>query len=161
KVLITRGFEYTASEQKIEVKATKNVSVKASLDRVVDTKGWITADLHLHAVPSPDAPSLLSDRIRSLVATGIEEAEATDHNAVTDYRPTIKALSMTDRITNVVGDEITTRDAPFGHFNAFPLDAAMEPIPYKDTTPSAIFDAVRAAKPYGKDTILQVNHPRM
>jgi hypothetical protein len=61
----------------------------------------------------------------------------------------------------VIGDEITTRDSPFGHFNAFPLDAATTPFTYKDTTPAAIFGAVHAAKPYGKDTLLQVNHPRM
>lgn len=160
-VQITRGFESTASEQKIEVKVGKTVTVKAALDRVVDTKGWITADLHLHAVPSSDAPSLLVDRIRSLLASGVEVAVATDHNAVTDYGPAIAELGVKDRIARVIGDEITTRDAPFGHFNAFPMEAGTAPFAYKDTTPAAIFGAVHAAKPYGKDTILQVNHPRM
>jgi hypothetical protein len=161
RVLVNRGFEYTAKEEKIEVKRDKTVAIKVALDRVVDTKGWITADLHLHAVPSSDAPSLLTDRIRSLVAGGIEVAVATDHNAVTDYRPTIGELGLKERITNLIGDEITTRDAPWGHFNAFPFDAATRPFTYKDTTPAAIFAEVRAAKPYGKDTIVQVNHPRM
>ena len=44
-----------------------------------------------------DAPSLLSDRIRSLVAAGVEVAVATDHNAVTDYRPTNPELGQTGR----------------------------------------------------------------
>ena len=43
---------------------------RATLDRVVDTRGWISADLHVHAVPSPDAPTLLDDRVRSLAAVG-------------------------------------------------------------------------------------------
>jgi hypothetical protein len=161
RVQVNRGFEYSAHEEKVTIKAGQTVSMKATLDRVVDTKGWIAADLHLHAVPSSDAPSLLSDRIRSLVAAGIEVGVATDHNAVTDYRPTIAELGQKDRIASVIGDEITTRDASFGHFNAFPLEAGMAPFVYKDTLPSAIFGAVHAAKPYGKDTILQVNHPRM
>jgi len=161
RVTVTRGFEYTAFEKKVEVKAGGAVKVEAALDRVVDTKGWITADMHLHAVPSSDAPSLLPDRVMSLVGSGIEVAVATDHNAVTDYRPTITDLRLERQIGSLVGDEITTRDAPFGHFNAFPLDPGTPPFAYKDTTPSAIFSAVHGAKPFGKDTILQVNHPRM
>lgn len=161
RVQINRGFEYTAHEQTLEIKEGKTTAVKASLDRVVDTKGWIAADLHLHAVPSSDAPSLLPDRIRSLVASGIEVAVATDHNAVTDYRPVIAELKMEKRIAGLSGDEITTRDTPFGHFNAFPVDPKTEPFKFKGTIPSAIFAEVRAAKPFGKETILQVNHPRM
>ncbi|MBK8251198.1 MAG: PHP domain-containing protein [Polyangiaceae bacterium] len=161
KVLVTHGFEYTAHEQAIEIKDGKTTSLKATLSRVVDTLGWMTADLHLHAEPSGDAPSLLSDRVRSLLAAGVEIAVATDHNAVTDYKPTIASLGQTQKIASVIGDEITTRDTPFGHFNAFPLDAKTPPIKYKHTTPAAIFGEVRGSKPYGKDTILQVNHPKM
>ena len=161
RVLVNRGFEYTAHEEKIEIRPGKATSVKVKLDRAMDTKGWVAADLHLHAVPSSDAPSLLTDRIRSLVAAGVEVAVATDHNAITDYRPAIAELGVQRHIRSVVGDEITTRDVPWGHFNAFPLDPAMEPIPYKGVTPSSLFASVRAAKPYGKDTLLQVNHPRM
>lgn len=161
RVLANRGFEYTAREEVIEVRAGKTTSFKASLDRVVDTSGWLAADLHLHAVPSSDAPSLLSDRVRSLVATGIEVAVATDHNAVTDYNPAIAELGVKAHIAGLSGDEITTRDTPFGHFNAFPVDPATAPFAYKGTTPAAIFAEVRGAKPFGKDTLVQVNHPRM
>ncbi|MEZ4312383.1 MAG: CehA/McbA family metallohydrolase [Polyangiaceae bacterium] len=161
RVMVNHGFEHTAHEQAIEIKAGKTTTLKASLDHVVDTKGWISADLHLHAVPSPDAPSLLTDRIRSLLAAGVEVAVATDHNAVTDYTPAIAELGVTGKIASLVGDEITTRDTPFGHFNAFPLDPKTPPFKYKGTTPAEIFSAVRSAKPFDKDTIVQVNHPRM
>lgn len=161
RVLFNRGFEYTASEHKVEIKEGKVTALKATLDRVVDTKGWLSADMHLHAVPSGDAPSLLPDRVRSLVAAGVEIAVATDHNAVTDYAPVIAELGLKDRMISLVGDEITTRDTPFGHFNAFPLDPKTAPFTYKNTTPAAIFSEVRASKPFGKETILQVNHPRM
>ncbi|MFO0588990.1 MAG: CehA/McbA family metallohydrolase [Polyangiaceae bacterium] len=160
-VQITHGFERTAKEEKVEIKLGKTTTVKAALTRVVDTKGWISADLHLHAVPSSDAPSLLTDRVRSLLAADVEVGVATDHNAVTDYGPAIAELGMKDHIARIIGDEITTRDAPWGHFNAFPLLAGSDPIPYKDTTPSALFAAVHASRPLGKDTIVQVNHPRM
>jgi len=126
-----------------------------------DTSGWISADLHVHAVPSPDAPTLLDDRVRSLAASGVEVAAATDHNAVTDYGPTIRALGAQRWLASIVGDEVTTRGVELGHFNVFPLAAGDAPVPYANTTPHDIFAAARAAAPQDRDKVVQVNHPRM
>jgi hypothetical protein len=161
RVVISRGFEYTTQERSISVEVGSVVTLEATLDRVVDTRGWISADMHVHAVPSPDAPTLLDDRVRSLAASGVEVAVATDHNAVTDYAPTIVALGAQRWIASVVGDEVTTRGVELGHFNVFPLAAHGAPIPYENTTPRDIFAAARAAEPHDVDKVVQVNHPRM
>jgi hypothetical protein len=161
KVTVDRGFEYTAVEKEITVVAGKTTELAAELERVVDTKGFIAADLHLHAMPSPDAPQPLADRVRALVAGGIEVGVATDHNKVTDYKPVIAELKVGRWLASIVGDEVTTRDPAYGHFNAFPLPAGAEPIPYRTVTPAAIFAAARAAGSLGPDTVVQVNHPRM
>ncbi len=161
RVTITRGFEYTADERTVAIAAGRKVTLDAVLDRVVDTRGRISADLHVHAVPSPDAPTLLEDRVRSLAASGVEVAVATDHNAVTDYGPTIRALHAERWLASIVGDEVTTRGVELGHFNVFPLDRADAPIPFENTTPHDLFAAARAAAPASADKIVQVNHPRM
>jgi hypothetical protein len=161
RVTVSRGFEYGALEQTLAVSDGSAASVEATLERVVDTRGWISADLHVHAVPSPDAPTLLDDRVRSLVASGVEVAAATDHNAVTDYGPTIVALGAQRWLASIVGDEVTTRGVELGHFNVFPLAASDPPVPYANTTPHDIFVAARAAAPQDRDKIVQVNHPRM
>ncbi|MEP7125624.1 MAG: CehA/McbA family metallohydrolase [Byssovorax sp.] len=161
QVSIGRGFEYTDVDQEITVAPSAVADVKAELERVVDTRGWISADLHLHAVPSPDAPQLLEDRIRALVAAGVEVGVATDHNAVTDYAPTIRSMGLEREIASVVGDEITTKEPYFGHFNAFPLPSGAPPIPWKGRMPRQIFAAAHAAGPLGEIPIVQVNHPRM
>ncbi len=161
KVAIGRGFEYTDLEQDVTVAPLAVTEVKAELERVVDTRGWISADLHLHAVPSPDAPQLLEDRIRALVAAGVEVGVATDHNAVTDYGPTIQAMGLGREIASVVGDEITTKDPYLGHFIAFPLPRGSLPIPWKGVTPRQIFATAHASGPPGQVPLVQVNHPRM
>lgn len=161
RVTVDRGFEYTLHEQEIDVAAGERVVVDARLVRVVDTRGWIAADLHLHAAPSPDAPTPLHDRIRSLVAVGVEVAVATDHNAVTDYAPTIREMGLGPWIASIVGNEVTTKEVLLGHFNLFPLAANSAVIEWRRTTPHRIFAAARASRPYGKDTVIQVNHPRM
>jgi hypothetical protein len=160
-VLIQRGFEYDAFARSIDVKDGETVEIEASLERVVDTKGWLSADLHVHQAPSPDAPSPLPDRVRSLAASGIEVAAATDHNKVTDYGPTIRALHLEGRMASMIGDEITTKEPSLGHYNVFPIRADALPVLYEKATPEAIFEAARQAGVPGLIPIVQVNHPRM
>ncbi len=161
RVTVSRGFEYTTYEQTVTVEEGKTASIDATLERVVDTRGWISADLHVHAVPSPDAPTLLDDRVRSLAASGVEVAAATDHNAITDYGPTIRALDAQRWLASIVGDEVTTRGVELGHFNVLPLTSGETPVPFEGVTPGEIFAAARVAAPRDRDKIVQVNHPRM
>ncbi len=163
--MVTRGFEYTMHEQDVTVVAGQPVDVVAELEHVVDTRGWISADLHVHAVPSPDAPTPLVERVRSLAAAGVEVAVATDHNAVTDYAPAIRERGLEPWLTSIVGDEVTTRPVPLGHFNVFPLAAGSPPLPFEKLAPQALVAAARAAPsdPTGRvgDKVVQLNHPRM
>lgn len=161
RVTVTHGFEYTMRETDIVAREGKTAIVEAELERVVDTRGWIAADLHVHAIASPDAPSPLSDRVRALAAAGVEVAVASDHNAVTDYGPTINERGLGGWLASIVGDEVTTRGVPLGHFNVFPLATGSDPIPFDHVTPPAIVSAARAAPASGKARVIQVNHPRM
>ena len=161
RVTITRGFEYTMHESEITASVGGSAFVNAELVRDVDTHGWIAADLHVHANPSPDAPSLLSDRVRALAAAGVEVAVATDHNAITDYGPAIRERGLERWLASVVGDEVTTRGVPLGHFNVFPLSAGSAPIPFDRVTPPAIVGAARTAASEGRPDVVQLNHPRM
>jgi hypothetical protein len=162
-VTVTRGPEYTALEKDVSVDAGATTRIETTLERVIDTRGWISADLHVHANPSPDAPSPLPDRVRALAASGVEVAVATDHNAVTDYAPTIAELELNRWLVSLVGDEVTTRGVPLGHFNVFPLAPGSEPIPFERIAPPALLAAARGPGDGGApgSRIVQVNHPRM
>ncbi|MBV9949936.1 MAG: hypothetical protein JOZ69_24045, partial [Myxococcales bacterium] len=159
-VTISRGFEYTLSEADVTVVVGKTALASADLQRVVDTRGWLAADLHVHAVPSMDAPAPLPDRVQALAAAGVEVAVATDHNVLTDYGPTIRERGLTRWLSSVVGDEVTTRGVPMGHFNVFPLAVGAPPVPYERVTATAMAAAARAAPPEGPK-VVQLNHPRM
>ncbi len=95
------------------------------------------------------------------MATGVEVGVATDHNKVTDYAPAIAELGVRPWIASVIGDEVTTHEPAWGHFNVFPLPAGAEPVPYRATTPGALFAAARGEGAPGSPAIVQVNHPRM
>jgi hypothetical protein len=143
------------------VREGKTAVVEDEIERVVDTSGWIAADLHVHAIPSPDAPTLLSDRVRALAAAGVEVAVATDHNAVTDYGPAIRELGLDPWLASIVGDEVTTRGVLFGHFNVFPLAIGSEPLAFDHVVPATIVASARAAPPADRAKVVQLNHPRM
>jgi hypothetical protein len=159
-VTVTRGFEYTRFDGDVSVPAGGSVEVAAQLDRVVDTSGWIAADLHVHAAPSPDAPVPLVDRARSLAASGVEVAVATDHNKITDYTSAIAERGLGPWLTSIVGDEVTTYEPQLGHYNVFPLQAGQDPVAFETVGAPAVVASSRAALPAG-DKVVQLNHPRM
>ncbi len=160
-VFLGRGPEYSMHEEDVDIADGKTVDITAKLERVVDTTGWISGDLHVHAIPSFDAPVRLVDRIRSLAGVGVEVAVATDHNRITDYGPAIHELGLETKIASIIGDEITPIDVDFGHFNAFPLEVSAAPPDSRSVLPKDMFREMREAGVAGEPVVIQVNHPRM
>jgi len=155
-VVITHGPEFNVFEKEIDVSAAIGDTVHATLERVVDTRGWLGCDFHIHAAPSHDSSVALEDRVTSLLAEGVEFAVPTDHNHVTDYEPAIRRENAQDLLGTTSGVEITTLS--WGHFNAFPFPLAEPPPPYAGIGPVEIFADIRTRAP---GAVIQVNHPRM
>lgn len=155
-VLGTHGPEYSLPRQQLELNADLGVTFHAEFARVVDTRGYLAADFHVHASPSKDSNVPLADRVLTLAAEGVELAVATDHNHVTDYSPHIEEQHLRGKLDSMTGVEITTPD--WGHFNAFPYPPHVPLPPHEHVTPAEIFSVVRARAPLA---VLQVNHPRM
>lgn len=130
----------------------------------VDTEGWVSADLHVHAINSFDSGTSLESRVSTMVSEGVEFLSSNDHDAVTDYAPVIQAMGLTPWVSSAVGVEVTTLE--LGHFLGFPLtwnalDEAGGAFDWTDMPPSSIFEAVRAlGVPGQEDPVLIVAHPR-
>lgn len=169
RVLAGRGPEFDVTSTEIEVATGARVVLAIpSPARVLDTPGWISADLHVHAAPSDDSAVPLDARLRSFLAEGAEVLVATDHEMVTDYAPSIRELGVAGRIASLAGQEVTssvsTPEAPytFGHANAFPLpvrpaEYRRGALPNEGRRLRDVIDEVRAL---GGDRIVQLNHAR-
>ena len=155
----SRGPEYSADHRVIEVVKEKNRDLVFVIDRVVDTPGLVSFDPHLHTTHSDGRPSV-AERIRSVVAEGIEVMAATDHNIVTDYAPDLKRLGLADDLTVIPGCEVTTPDVL--HFNTYPMD--IRPGELGDGAINAIADSASplfaASRKKNPGAVIQVNHPR-
>jgi hypothetical protein len=155
----SRGPEYSVAHRVIEVLEKDNPELTLVIDRVVETPGLIALDPHMHTNRSDGDPSV-PERIKSVVAEGIEVLNATDHNQITDYTPFLKDLGLDGELTVIPGSEVTTQDIL--HFNTYPMEIrpgelGNGAILAAADTASPLFAASRQKNP---DVVLQVNHPR-
>lgn len=163
-VVSSRGPEYDTRRSHVSVRSGETASVRHGLMRVVDTRGWVAMDAHVHSRFSIDSGMDLDDRVRALAAEGVEVAVATDHNYVTDYAPVVARNDLTPWIHPIVGLEMTTLES--GHFNGYPLRYEAGKITngsfaWARRTPGELFAELRARGSHGpQNTIVQVNHPR-
>ena len=119
QVVVSRGFEYDVKRQFITVTPGGVSRLTTSLTRVVDTSGWISADFHVHGPNSPDASAMFEPRVTSFVTEGVELLSSSDHDQLTDYRPTIYKMGMRPYLKSQIGLETSPVD--YGHFLGFPL----------------------------------------
>jgi len=163
EVIASRGPEFTAEAKAVEIAPGKEVEADFTLERAVDTRGYVCVDLHQHASPSPDAGVSLRDRAASNLAEGLEVMVASDHNAMVDWQPTLDALGATRPLRLVLGDEATLDG--LGHWNAYPLALHVgQPrggaLDVRGLGAREIVAGLRAADGRA-ERVVQVNHPRL
>ncbi len=155
RVLCGRGFEYSLAEAEIQTVKGATLEATFTIQRVVDTKGLVAADTHVHTFEvSRHGDASLDERMITLAGEGIELAIATDHNIFVDYRPYLKRLKVAQHVTPIIGNEVTTK---FGHFNVFP-GAVGAPLPnHKLDDWSPLFKSI-----YGTPNVrfAIIDHPR-
>lgn len=171
-VIVTRGPEYSSwpdtwpmSAARVDL-STADQSVNATIGRIIDTPGWVSADLHVHAINSSDSAVANTLRAANFLAEGIDVLLSTDHEIITDFGPAVRELGAESLIGTMMGEEVTS--FMYGHFNAFPLardtskpnggafdHAGGEDGPTLRLGP--LFAGIKAAHP---GSVVQLNHPR-
>ncbi len=157
-LIATHGIGWSIAQATLDLEDGDALRVPIELVEEAPMPGWVGCDLHVHARGSFDARAVsYEDRVRSLVAVGVDCAAATEHDHVDSHEPAAKALGLEPIFRGAPGVELTT---DFGHFNAYPWpDGA--PVPRtRPTSPRELFGAVHALAG-AQEIVLQVNHPRM
>lgn len=166
-VVVSRGPEHELHVEDIVVAEGETVAVQAELRQVVDRSGWVSADLHVHGTRSSDSEVARLVRVLGAAAEGLDVLLATDHDAVTDYRPEVAELGLQDRLRTASGIEMSML---YGHINGFPVEATN---PADHWRPAwFVYDAdgryerakepvevIQALRNVGAQ-VVQINHPR-
>ncbi|MEX2264822.1 MAG: CehA/McbA family metallohydrolase [Bryobacteraceae bacterium] len=150
-VYISRGTEYTLDHQRVQIERDKTTYLTSTLERAIDTAGFISSDFHLHLMFA------MRDGAMVTAAEGIDLLTATDHNILKDYEPYIRELKIERFMKSAVGIEV---DTSFGHFNSFPVGLnSWDDITYRKAirTPGEL---LRLLRQNPGDEITQINHPR-
>ncbi len=168
QVVASRGLEYEIDvSAPVEIDAQVGAKVDLQVRRSVESSGWISADFHVHAIPSHDSGVTLADRVLTMVAEGVEFFASTDHDHVTDYAPVIEAMGLESWVQSAVGVETTTVEV--GHFLAFPLHhdhlgeggATRELLDWTGLGPDDLIGNLRElGEMAGTDPLVFVAHPR-
>lgn len=159
-VIASRGSEYEIFEADVTIEPGQTAELSGTLARTTKSAGWMSTDTHIHAQLSPDSGDFYPFKVATMVTEGLELPVSTEHEAIGDFNPTIKAMGLEAWIHGIVGSEITTFS--YGHFNAFPLVQDLTKpgngrIDWFGKKPGDTFAAIRANP---GDPFLQVNHPR-
>ncbi len=151
-----KGMEYSVDIQKVVFDSGQKATLKATLKRELNPKGFVGGDMHLHTYTfSGHGDATVEERLISCVAEGLEWAVATDHNAILDYGPYMKKLGLEKYMATAVGNEVSTN---IGHFNTYPLDVTIPKVNSKITDGKTLYQTIR--KEGLPNTIIQINHPR-
>jgi len=159
-VVVVRGPEYSHLEQDVTLVPNQEFVFKGVLKRLVDTKGWISADFHNHSTPSGDNVCDTDGRLINIAAEQLEFAPTTEHNRFYDWEPTIQALGLSPFIKTVKGVELTGSRQ---HINAFPFEP--DPLqqdggaPVWNDDPRVTALTLRRWQGERADRWMQFNHP--
>ncbi|MFO8057048.1 MAG: CehA/McbA family metallohydrolase [bacterium] len=159
RVNISRGYEYVPYEGEIEVMPGHTARLSAELSHAVDTSGFLSADMHVHAGPSGDNDISIPERILTVGAEGLDVVVATDHEAVIPWQPGVEETGLQDWVATVLGEEVTATIPE--HINMFPveprfdIDARGGPIRWYGMDIAEVYNAIRERGA----GIVQLNHP--
>jgi hypothetical protein len=169
RVIAVRGPEYEAVESEIEVRAGEETQLDLEpLAHVMETPGWISADLHVHSGESFDSNLPQSRQIIAFAASGAEVLVATEHDRIFDPRPAIQRSGLNDQLVAITGVEVTSAvggdDSPYSaaHLNLFPTEPA--PGVFRNGAPSLrrrrLSHTMSDIRKVESPPFIQLNHPR-
>lgn len=120
-VVVSHGPEHDAIFTILKITPGETTTLTGTIERVVDTTGWISSDFHSHSTPSGDNTGSQLGRVLNLVCDHIEFAPCTEHNRIDTYQPHIDRLQIGPFISSCSGMELTGSPLLLNHQNAFPM----------------------------------------
>lgn len=118
-LVVSRGLAYDTRTLRVTLEPGQTLAPSVALVRVLDMPDFAGGDFHIHSIDSFDAPVPREERVRSLLAEGLDVFAATDHTTRIDYAPLIADQGASDLLVSLIGEEVTTFD--IGHYNIFPV----------------------------------------
>ncbi|MCA9603536.1 MAG: hypothetical protein KC417_16000, partial [Myxococcales bacterium] len=165
-VVFSHGPQHTVDRKRVTIEASTTTSLRGDVFRAVDRSGWSSSDFHVHADPSLDSDTPLTERVTSYLAEDMDFMSSSDHDVLTDYEPLLEQMKVRDRLSTQVGVEVSTQE--IGHFIGWPLryqqwddgkrvdgNGAFD---WRGLVPQEIMDSLRKLRD-DRPVVVEVPHP--
>lgn len=109
-VIVSRGPEYDHVVRPIDVASGSSQTLAVTLERKLDTRGWMSADLGNRSTKSHSRS--LADpvgRVLNLAAEHVEFAPATEDDFIFNYQPLVESLGLDRFLRSCAGIHLTER----------------------------------------------------
>ncbi|MDQ3621775.1 MAG: carboxypeptidase-like regulatory domain-containing protein [Verrucomicrobiota bacterium] len=122
EAVITHGPEYDAIFQKLSVTRGRETPLRATLKRVVDTTGWVSADFgNRSTVSRAFSSASQTGRVLNLIAENVEFAPATERDVISSFKPILEKLNAKHLLATSDGIGLTQRRKGHNDYNSFPV----------------------------------------
>ncbi len=159
---VTRGYEYTSWQGEVVIEPGLTTDLAVSLQRVVDTSGFLSFDGHVHAGPSGDNVIPVPTRIATVAAEGLEVVASTDHEFISDWSFAIDLTGLGAFVATLPGQEVTATLPE--HLGMYPVVPDVETtlrggiVQWYGRSLGEVFGLIREREQ--APGIVQLNHPR-
>lgn len=118
RAVASRGYEWEVAQVDFTITAGASATIAGTIERVVDTDGFVAIDSHTHTAVSVDARLDPRERVAQALADGVELVVTTDHDIIFDLQPVAEELGLSGGFATAMGCEVSPDR---GHINGYPL----------------------------------------
>lgn len=155
----TGGPHYSLDQRKVHISKGQTEELLLQIDKVIDRPDLISLDTHLHTLES-DGSVNVAEKIKALVASGLDVAISSDHNFPVDYQKELEKLGLQNQLRVYTGTEVSVPERL--DYNSYPM--AVHPDEHNhgaiDALSGDVSSRFELSRARDKDVLIQVNHPR-
>lgn len=116
----TRGYEFAPQRGTVTVPEDGEAALSVSLDRVLDTTGWVSVDTHVHSSDSPDSRVTPEGVVLRAAGHGLDLVVHTEHEHIVDRSGVAAAVGVDAWTRSIIGEEVTATVPE--HLTMFPAE---------------------------------------
>ncbi|MFT4622620.1 MAG: hypothetical protein ACI8PZ_001276 [Myxococcota bacterium] len=161
-VVVHRGLRFERYRSVLTL-PVGNTPLEVRLESAFPHTGWLLADPHVHAAPSPDGKVAMEDRLVTMAGVGVQLHFGTDHDQVADYAPMLAPLGLDGVLNTVLASEVSP--VLRGHSNVYPITAQTSgpgggAYPWFRVSVDSTEEHFALVHDFfGDDAFVQINHP--
>ncbi len=116
----TRGYEFAPVTGTLTVPEGGEAPLDLSLVQVVDSRGFVSVDTHVHSWDSPDSRVNPADVLLHAAAHGLDIVVHTEHEHIVDRSDLPVQTGLSDFVASITGEEVTATVPE--HLTMFPAE---------------------------------------